>query len=99
MDNDNIVEEAKRRVARFQKTLRSDDPRWNNLKEWYQKYFAEHTTKRTIRVKSSCFISEFEMIIPIPEDKDSVEYIDGVLESVLKEDLLYNVEWDFVDGI
>lgn len=32
--------------------------------------------KRTIRVKPSCFAPEFEMIIPIPTDRDDEEYID-----------------------
>lgn len=31
--------------------------------------------KRTIWVKSSCFAPEFEMIIPIPTDRDDEEYI------------------------
>lgn len=30
--------------------------------------------KRTIRVKPSCFAPEFEMIIPIPTDRDDEEY-------------------------
>lgn len=55
--------------------------------------------KRTISVKPSCFASEFEMIIPIPEDRDSEEYIDELLDGILNEDLRYNVEWGFVDGI
>lgn len=39
------------------------------------------------------------MIIPIPEDRDSEEYIDELLDGILNEDLRYNVEWGFVDGI
>lgn len=55
--------------------------------------------KRTILVKPSCFAPEFEIIISIPEDRDAEEYIDELLDSILNEDLRYNVEWDFVDGI
>lgn len=55
--------------------------------------------KRTIWVKPSCFISEFEMIIPVPDNRDSEEYIDELLDGILNDDLKYNVEWDFSDGI
>lgn len=55
--------------------------------------------KRTILVKPSWFIPEFEMIIPIPEDRDAEEYIDALLEAVLSDESHYNVEWYFVDGI
>ena len=55
--------------------------------------------KRTIWVKPSCFVPEFEMIIPIPEDRDAEEYIDELLEAVLSDECRYNVEWDFVDGL
>lgn len=54
---------------------------------------------RTIWVCVSCFIPAFRMIIPIPKDRDSVEYIDEFLDCILNEDLRYNAEWDFVDGI
>lgn len=55
--------------------------------------------KRTILVKPSCFAPEFEMIIQIPEDRDSTEYIDKLLEGILADEFRYNVEWDFVDGL
>lgn len=55
--------------------------------------------KRTISVKIDCFTPEFLMIIPVPSSHDPVEYINDILEAILKEDLIYNVEWDFVDGI
>ena len=48
--------------------------------------------KRTIWVKPSCFAPEFEMIIPIPTDRDDE---DGILSTEFQ----YNVEWDFVDGL
>ena len=55
--------------------------------------------KRTILVRPSCLAPEFEIIISAPEDRDAEEYIDELLDSILNEDLRYNVEWDFVDGI
>lgn len=55
--------------------------------------------KRTILVKPSCFAPEFEMIIPIPTDRDDEEYIDELLDGVLSTEFRYNVEWDFVDGL
>ena len=55
--------------------------------------------KRTIWVKPSCFAPEFEMIIQTPEDRDSAEYIDELLEGILPDEFRYNVEWDFVDGL
>ena len=55
--------------------------------------------RRTIWVVPSTFIPEFEMIISVPDDRDAEEYIDELLDSILAEDLKYNVDWDFVDGI
>lgn len=49
--------------------------------------------------EAQLFYSEIEMIIPIPEDRDAEEYIDEFLDTILCEDLKYNVEWDFSDGI
>lgn len=58
-----------------------------------------HMEKRTILVKPSCLSPEFEMIIPIPNDRDAEEYIDELLDGILIGDMKYSVEWDFVDGI
>lgn len=55
--------------------------------------------KRTIYVKPSCFAPGFEMVLSIPEDRDEEEYIDELLDGILNEDMKYNVEWDFIDGI
>lgn len=55
--------------------------------------------KRTIWVKSSCFAPEFEMIIPIPTNRDDEEYIDELLDGILNNEARYNIEWDFVDGL
>ncbi len=55
--------------------------------------------ERTIWVKPSCFAPGFKMIISVHDDRDAEEYIDELLDSILNEDLRYNVEWDFCDGI
>lgn len=55
--------------------------------------------KRTIWVKPSCFAPEFEMIISTPAERDTEEYIDELLDSILSDEFRYNVEWDFVDGL
>lgn len=54
--------------------------------------------KQTIWVKPSCFTPEFTMIVPVPEDRDTEEYIDELLDGILSESLRYQAEWDFVDG-
>ncbi len=42
---------------------------------------------------------EFEMIIPVPTDRDDEEYIDELLDGILNDEFRYNIEWDFVDGL
>lgn len=39
------------------------------------------------------------MIIPVPDGRDAEEYIDELLDGILCEDLRYNAEWHFTDGI
>lgn len=55
--------------------------------------------KRTITVRPSCFAPEFEMIIAVPNDRDTEEYIDELLDGVINDDFRYNAEWEFVDSI
>lgn len=55
--------------------------------------------KRAIWVKPSTFAPEFEMIIPVPTDRDDEEYIDELLDGILNDEFRYNIEWDFVDGL
>lgn len=55
--------------------------------------------KRTIWIKPSSFSPEFEMIIPIPTDRDDEEYIDELLDGILSAEFRYNAEWNFVDGL
>lgn len=51
---------------------------------------------RPIAVKPSCFHPEFCMVITIPGDRDDEEYIDELLDSILNEDIKFNIEWEFV---
>ena len=55
--------------------------------------------KKRIWVKPSCFTPEFEIIVSIPADRDAEEYIDEFLTGILNEDLSYNIEWDFAEGV
>lgn len=55
--------------------------------------------KRTIFIKSSVFAPAFEAIIPVPDGRDSEEYIDELLDAILSDDIKYNIEWDFIDGL
>lgn len=50
-------------------------------------------------MKPSTFAPEFEMIIPVPTDRDDEEYIDELLDGILNDEFRYNIEWDFVDGL
>ena len=43
--------------------------------------------RRTIWVKPSSFAPEFEMIIPIPTDRDD-EYIDELLDGILDDEVV-----------
>ncbi len=44
--------------------------------------------RRTIWVKPSSFAPEFEMIIPIPTDRDDEEYIDELLDGILDDEVV-----------
>lgn len=48
-----------------------------------------------IIVKPSCFSPEFEMIVSVPNDRGAEEYIDDLLDGILKDEFRYNVEWYF----
>ena len=52
--------------------------------------------KEKIEVSLSCFVPTFVMEIQIPNDRDSEEYIDELLDSILDDEFKYNVEWDFI---
>lgn len=55
--------------------------------------------KRTITVWPSCFAPEFDMVITIPDGYDAEEYIDELLDGILNDEMRYNADWEFVDGI
>ena len=49
----------------------------------------------TIIVTPDCFHPDCLMTITVPEGRDPEEYIDEYLESILNDDVRYNVEWRF----
>ena len=51
--------------------------------------------KRKIFVSSS--LEYFEMIISIPDSEDDEEHIDWMLEQIIKPEIYYYLEWDFID--
>lgn len=51
--------------------------------------------KVRIWVRPSAFAPEFEMIIRVPNDRDTEEYIEELLDGILREEFRYNVEWGF----
>ena len=55
--------------------------------------------KRTIYIEPIGAVPGFEMIIPIPDDRDDEEFIDEMLDGILKDKLRYEIEWDFVDRL
>lgn len=55
--------------------------------------------KIKIFVRPSCFAPGFEMIISVPKDRDTEEYIDELLDGILNEDIKYNIEWNFVETV
>jgi len=48
-----------------------------------------------ITVEAGGFIPEFKAIICIPENVDEEEYIDDILEEIIKEEVWENTIWDF----
>ena len=56
----------------------------------------KQTTNYKIELQPDCFHPACIMIISVPNDWDTEEYIDQYLESILNDDMKYNAEWDFV---
>ncbi len=52
-------------------------------------------TTTYIRLTPSPFIPAVTMGFDVPPDRDAEEYIDEYLDSILNEDLRYNVDWEF----
>ena len=52
---------------------------------------------RRINVLPSCFAPEIVMEINVPVGQDAEEYIDELLDSLLREEFRWNCDWDFVD--
>lgn len=49
-----------------------------------------------ITVEAEGFFQGFTVIIGVPKNADEEEYIDDVLEGILKEEVWENTVWDFV---
>lgn len=49
-----------------------------------------------IKLSLSCFAPTIKMEIDVPTDRDSEEYIDELLDSILSDEFRYNCEWDFI---
>lgn len=49
-----------------------------------------------ITVEAEGFFPGFIAIIGVPKNADEEEYIDDVLEGILKEEIWENTVWDFV---
>lgn len=55
--------------------------------------------KRTIDFCPAAGLPSFIAILEIPDDRDAEEYIDEYFDLILSDDVRYNAEWEFVDGI
>lgn len=51
--------------------------------------------KKRIELHLSPFAPSVIVEIAIPPNRDSKEYIDELLDSILKDEFKYNAEWDF----
>lgn len=56
-----------------------------------------HSVTRRINVLPSCFAPEIVMEINVPVDRDAEEYIDELLDGLLRDEFRWNCDWDFVD--
>jgi hypothetical protein len=54
-------------------------------------------TLRRIWLQFSCFAPTVIMEVAVPNNRDAEEYIDELLDGILREDFIYNAEWDFCD--
>lgn len=43
------------------------------------------------------FVPDFDMIVQVPDNIADEKFISELLESVFKEDLCYNLDWEFID--
>ena len=69
------------------------------IKRYYNLLRGTPMEKRNITFKSTFFSPSFEMIITVPNDRDAEEYIDELLDGIFSDEVRYNAEWDFVDGL
>lgn len=61
-------------------------------------YYNNRVSDKKVKIwmKPSCFTPSMQMEIVIPFDRDTEEYIDELLDSILNEEYRYNCEWEFV---
>lgn len=64
--------------------------------DWKQRPQSSQPERMTIVMKPDCFHPECKMEIAIPSGRDAEEYIDEYLDSILSENIRFNVEWEFV---
>lgn len=75
-----------------------DDERDEYIKAAKQaiaKYYSRIQKESTISIKFSCFSPSVIMKIAIPADRDEEEYIDELLDAILKDEFRHNCEWNF----
>lgn len=66
------------------------------IDDWKQRPQSPQAERRTIVLKPDCFHPECKMEIAIPSGRDAEEYIDEYLDSILSENIRFNVEWEFI---
>lgn len=52
--------------------------------------------QQLIVVGLSCFAPMIKMEIDVPDGRDTEEYIDELLDSILADEFRYNADWEFV---
>lgn len=66
------------------------------IDDWKQRPQSPQAERRTIVLTPDCFHPECKMEIAIPAGRDAEEYIDEYLDSMLNENIRFNVEWEFI---
>lgn len=49
----------------------------------------------TIILTPDCFHPDIKITIFVPDDRDTEEYIDEYLDSILNDNVRYNCKWSF----
>lgn len=59
----------------------------------------DDSERRTIHVNGTSYSPDFDVTIEVPNKCDAEEFIDSTLGRILSEEVKYDLEWEFVDGI